>query len=202
VSDEKVVVRADHPRRRELEGQGRQVVARSWAAQLNAANVDLGRLRSLVDRARFVGVVRELGPADVSTALALDAATLGDYPGGVATSHTPLTIERATVSPERRAFGVVGQDGGLVAMTFLDVDTVRAETDFTVVAPAWRGRGLGSAVKAASVLGLMADGVSTFRTGGSAENAASLAANRSVGYIVDEEWLTFEIPASAQIRRL
>lgn len=57
-----------------------------------------------------------------------------------------------------------------------------------------RGLGLGSAVKAASVVALAAEGHCYFCTGGSADNAASLAANRSVGYVVDEEWLTLAGP--------
>ncbi|GGI41925.1 hypothetical protein GCM10010988_36470 [Cnuibacter physcomitrellae] len=64
------------------------------------------------------------------------------------------------------------------------------ETDFTVVDAPWRGRGIGAAVKAASVLALLGEGQTRFRTGGDAGNAASLGASLALGYVVDEEWLT------------
>ncbi|MEG8034485.1 hypothetical protein QP157_03855 [Sphingomonas sp. LR61] len=75
-------------------------------------------------------------------------------------------------------------------MTFVDVDGTEAETHFTVVHRAWRSRGLSIAVKAASVLVLAAEGVTRFRTGGSADNTAILRANDAVGYVRDEEWVT------------
>ena len=190
------VVRDDDARRGELEADGWRVVHRSWGARLDADRVDVGLLRGLVGRVEASGAtVRELGPADVEAVLALDAATLGDYPGGVATAHAPLTAARATTGPGRRAFGVL-VGGALAAMTYVDVDVDgrRAETDFTVVAPARRGLGLATAVKAASVLALRADGVRAFRTGGSDLNAAILAANGLLGYVVDERWLTYDRP--------
>ncbi|WP_307041753.1 hypothetical protein [Agromyces ramosus] len=82
--------------------------------------------------------------------------------------------------------------GRALAVTYIDISGPCAETDFTVVDGAQRGLGLGAAVKATSVLALMNVGVEIFRTGGSADNAASLATNRSVGYIVDEQWVTLE----------
>ncbi|WIB68909.1 hypothetical protein DEI93_07735 [Curtobacterium sp. MCBD17_035] len=72
----------------------------------------------------------------------------------------------------------------------MDIDGVEAETHFTVVHRAWRGRGLGIAVKAASVLTLAAEGVTRFRTGGSVDNVAILRANDALGYVRDEEWVT------------
>jgi GNAT superfamily N-acetyltransferase len=186
------VLPADAQERSELEAQGWTVVARSFGAQLDGHDVDQPRLQGLVARVADVGSVRELSHADVDAVLALDALTIGDYPGSIATQHTPLDRQRATPSESRRSFGVVLESGELVAMTFVDVDGSAAETDFTVVHPAWRGRGLGVAAKAASVLALLDDGVTRFRTGGSADNAAILAANDVVGYVRDEEWVTLE----------
>lgn len=37
-------------------------------------------------------------------------------------------------------------------------------------------------------------GVEVFRTGGAVENAAILATNRSLGYVIDEEWVTLAPP--------
>ncbi len=113
-----IVLPADAPRRVELERRGWRVVARSFGAQLDGDAVDRARLRSLVDRAGLT--VRALDDADVDAVLALDAATIGHYPGSVATRHEPFDRERATPSATRRGFGVWSGDD-LVGMTFVDV---------------------------------------------------------------------------------
>ncbi|WP_066583959.1 acetyltransferase [Cellulomonas timonensis] len=190
------ILRSDAPERSVLERDGWVVAARSWGAQLDAADCDRARLGALVARATPIGQVRALTADDVAIILALDAATANDYPGREATAHAPLTASRATVSPSRRAYGIVDADGSLAAMTFVDIEPEHAEVDFTVVAARRRGRGLSTAVKAASVLDLLDCGVTAFRTGGSSENSAILAANRAVGFEVDEEWLTLAPPAA------
>lgn len=192
------ILRADDPSADALLAAGWAVAARSWAAQLTAASCERARLLELRSRAGGVGHLRPLTTDDLAAILELDAATLADYPGGAATSHAPLTLERARASAGRRAHGVVLEGGPLAAMTFVDVDPDgrTAEVDFTVVAPPHRRRGLATAVKAASVLDLLHDGVTVVRTGGSADNAAILAANTTLGFVVDEEWLTLVAPWS------
>jgi predicted GNAT family acetyltransferase len=63
------------------------------------------------------------------------------------------------------------------------------ETDFTVTRAAARGRGLATAVKAAAVLDLAAQGHELFGTGGAGVNEASRRANEALGYVVTERWL-------------
>ena len=180
------------PRRAVLEEDGWSIAARSFGAQLDAVRVDRRRLQQLVTEAEGASSLRELTAADIDAVLVLDAATTDDYPGSAATRHEPLDLSRVTLSASRRAFGVFMPAGELVAMTFIDVKGVAAETDFTVVRRDQRGRGLGVAVKACSILSLLSDGVDRFRTGGSADNAAILRANDAVGYVRDEEWVTLE----------
>lgn len=187
---DQVIVRDDDPRMAVLQSEGWTITARSWAAQLSSPLLDTRRLRALIARVRGAGELREINNEDIDAVLLLDAATLDDYPGGIATRHQPLTADRARVSRARRAFGFFDQLGQAIAVTYVDIDGNRAETDFTVVDRNHRGRGIGAAVKAASVLALLEDGVEHFRTGGSSENAASLAASVSVGYVVDERWVT------------
>jgi len=193
--EENAVLRGDDARVGELQGQGWRVVARSWGARLNAADVDTVLLSTILEHVRMDVLVRELEPSDRPAITALDDTTIGDYPGGVATIHNVLSPQRATVSGIRRGFGVITPDGEVIAMTFVDVDGTQVETDFTVVAKEWRGCGLATAVKAASVLALLLDGAKCFRTGGSHDNVASLAANTSLGYTIDEAWLTLAAPA-------
>ena len=192
---ERRVVRSDSAARAGLEASGWVVIARSWGAGLRADDGRIEQLKALVERVTPVAVIRELGPADVDAILGLDRETAHDYPGGIATAHAPLTFDGAVPTSEHPGWAAFVPDGRLVAMTFVDVDDALVETDFTVVHKEWRGRGLGAAVKAASVIALFAAGQTNFRTGGSAENAASIAANRGVGYVPDEEWLTYAAPA-------
>lgn len=197
---ETTVLPADHPEVAARLGAGWRITARSWAAQLDAEHVDRPRLTALVDRVAPI-VVRELGPADLGAVLRLDAATLDDYPGSAATQHAALTDASAALSPARRAFGAVTPDGALVGMTFVEVEGDTVETAFTVVAREHRGAGIGQAVKAASVLALREDAsVVRFRTGGSADNPAIIAACAALGYRRDEEWVTLGPPTAVRSR--
>ncbi|MGL3199932.1 MULTISPECIES: acetyltransferase [Curtobacterium] len=188
---ETTVLRAGDPRVAELIGTGWRMTARSWAAQLDADRADRAALRRFVERVAPI-VVGELGDADLPAVLALDAATVTDYPGSVATQHEALTESSAALSSTRRAFGAWSPSGDLVGTTYLDVDGDTVETAFTVIARDHRGRGIGTAVKAASVLALLDEDVVRFRTGGSADNPAIIAAGAAVGYLRDEEWVTLE----------
>jgi GNAT superfamily N-acetyltransferase len=184
------VIRADSEECTELEVNGWRVVARSWGASLDAEAIDRGHLEGLIDSRGAEVEIRELTVTDSTAVLALDALTLRDYPGDIATAHQQLTTEQATCTAEHRGWGAFTPAGELVAVTFTFPRPTVTETDFTVVHPTRRGQGLGSAVKAASVLALAAEGHRHFRTGGSLENVASIAANHAVGYVLDEEWLT------------
>ncbi|GAA2150538.1 hypothetical protein GCM10009826_06530 [Humibacillus xanthopallidus] len=169
------------------------MTARSWGARLELTDGHEQCWVAALDGLPPEDVCRELSAADVTAALALDSATARDYPGGVATAHERLTAVRASPAAGRRGFGVLDADQNLVAMTFVDVVDVvgaEAEVDFTVVARHRRGRGLATAVKAASLLALKRAGVTTVRTGGSDENSGILAANQALGFQVDEHWPT------------
>ncbi|OUE22316.1 hypothetical protein BFL36_10315 [Clavibacter michiganensis] len=201
MSPDPVILRSDDPRLGGLLADGWGVGARSWGAQLDADRVDEAALRASVAGVAPGLRIRELGPDDRDRILELDAATIDDYPGGPATRHAPFTPETALVgTPTRRAFGAVDEVGRLVAVTVVDVDAAgaRAETDVTVVAADHRSRGLGRAVKAASVLALLDAGIRVFRTGGSRDNAAIIAAGTALGYRIDEEWLTLRAPEPAE----
>jgi GNAT superfamily N-acetyltransferase len=188
------VLRDDSPEAAALLRAGWTVAARSFGARLDGDRVDRVRLRALASGRVADVTTRELGPHDVDDVLALDAQTLDGYPGSVATRHEPFDRSSATPGPTRRAWGALTSTGRLVGLTVVDLDGPTAETDVTVVHPDHRGRGLAAAVKAASVLALLDAGVLRFRTGGSADNPAIVAANATLGYVVDEGWLTLVAP--------
>lgn len=191
------VLRADDPRCERLADDGWTVTARSWAAHVELTPRHTQGWRDAMARLASTDTCRELTADDVPAVLALDAATAGDYPGSVATAHEALTPHTATPTVRRPAFGVLDDKGDLVAITFVDIeaDPTWAEVDFTVVAPHRRRQGLATALKAASLLGLMERGVTDVRTGGSDENRGIIAANEALGFRVDERWVTMVAPA-------
>lgn len=179
-----------------LLADGARVVSESWGARLELPeggelDAALDRLRALVARAVEAGlVVRELESA--AELLDLESATRGDYPDGPATPR-PSDEDVDRVLREGRVFGAY--DGELlVGATAIERLPDRAETAFTSVRAGQRGRGVASAVKAASVIALAAEGVRTFGTGGAGSNAASLGMNRAVGYRITERWVTLTAP--------
>lgn len=143
------VLRHDSPDAAALIVEGWTVEARSFGALLEADHVDRARLLALLGAGPSDVTIRELGPDDVDDVLALDAMTVADYPGGVATRHEAFDRTSATPGPRRRAWGAQTSTERLVALTFVDLGEHVAETDVTVVHPEHRGRGLAAAVKSA-----------------------------------------------------
>jgi GNAT superfamily N-acetyltransferase len=181
------VVRADDPRCAVLEAAGYTVVGESWAARLR--DPDPARLERAVRRA--AGVVRELEPSYAEALHELETANEADYPYTPATHRVVGSVETVReLWSTGRVFGALDGDR-LVAATHIGPD---GETGFTSVRDGYRGRGLGQAVKAASILALLAEGITVFGTGGAAANDASLGANLALGYIIDERWRSYSPP--------
>jgi GNAT superfamily N-acetyltransferase len=188
------VVREDDPRCAELEAAGYRVVGESWGARLRLSEPpDLSVMREAVARAQALGIaVRELSPDFSDELFSLEYQNHADYP------FTPATAQKLRDADAIRGlwdgyriFGAL--DGALlVAATVISQATDRGETQFTSVLSAYRGKGLGKAVKAASILALAEDGVRLFGTGGAAVNEASLGANRTLGYTIEERWRSYQ----------
>ncbi|MGN6744230.1 MAG: GNAT family N-acetyltransferase [Amnibacterium sp.] len=192
------VLRDDDPRTARLLAEGWRVAAESWGARLRLGEPpDLGALERLVARARRVAEIAELGEAWAPAIAALESETHEDFPQTPATPHVVRNaVETAALwQAGFRAFGAA-VDGRLVAATLLRRSGDAAETEVTTVHPKHRRLGLGAGVKAASILALAREGVRAFGTGGAAENEASLAMNRAVGYVIEERWLSLVPPGS------
>jgi GNAT superfamily N-acetyltransferase len=124
----------------------------------------------------------------------VELANANDYPESAATHHEIPTLEHLVgmIHAGVRFWGVF-LEGRLVAVTSLDRKGQRWNTKFTSVLAEYRGRGLGAAVKAASISALFNEGVRWFSTGGAASNEASLGANRTPGYVLEPTWRTYPI---------
>lgn len=190
------IVRDDDPRIASLEAAGYRVVGESWAARLR--NPDRELLASAVLRASSAGLdVRELDPSYAEALFALESVNEKDYPYTPATHREVGGLGRieALWSEGARVFGAF--DGSLlVAATLISAKPERAETQFTSVLDGYRGRGIGQAVKAASILAFLSEGIEVFGTGGAGVNEASLGANRALGYVIEERWRSYAPPPS------
>ncbi|WP_159794709.1 GNAT family N-acetyltransferase [Puerhibacterium puerhi] len=191
------VLRDGDPAVAALSADGWTVAAESWGARLRVTAAVLGRCAAAVTAATDAGwELLVLGPHDAAAVVALDAACAADYPDTAATRHDvpdAAALERDLRSGARWAYGAAAADGRLDAVTVLYPSVGReaamVETDFTVTRAAVRGRGLATAVKAAAVLDLAAQGHELFGTGGAGVNEASRRANEALGYLVTERWL-------------
>lgn len=191
------ILREDDPEHTRLLEAGWRVVSTSWGARLELeAGADTTVLERAVARARGAGyVVRLLGVEDLPAITVLDAMVGPDFPDTPASRHEPLPegLDRGLAAGAWLAVGAE-HDGGLVAFTLAYPESDRYEVERTAVAPAHRGRGLAQAVKAVSILTTRAAGVRRWGTGGAGVNAASLAMNRALGFVLEPLWHTLAPP--------
>jgi len=177
---------------------GYAVTSRSWGALLEVGD-DLSAFQDAVTAATARGVaLRPLVAADAEAAARLHTASRADFPSTPATEADRYgTAEMAELLAGSHAVGAWA-GGELVAMTLVLVAQPgdAAETELTLTRADHRGRGLATAVKAEAVLDLVRVGVTRFATGGAQVNAAMLAVNRRLGYVLEPQWLTLTVPAS------
>lgn len=174
---------------------GFEVVGESWGAELQvdggpAGTETIDRLRAHRDAVVASGlVVRELTADDAEAIADLDASSWEGVPTTPATVHAPVDSSevRGWSTRGRRAFGAL--DGEQLVGVCVGA---AGDNDFVVVAPTHRGRGIGTAVVAAWMLGAIEAGERAFSAGGAAQNARSLGMIRAAGFRVTERWLSLQ----------
>ncbi len=194
-SDE-VIVREDDSRCTELETEGYEVIGYSWGANLRFDDSsDLTLFDERVRRVRNEGfTIRELSSNELSGIAEVEFANVSDYPQSAATRHEmPTLVHLNDMTHAGVRFWGVLLKGRLVAVTSLERLGQRWNTKFTSVLAEYRGRGIGVAVKAASISTLFNEGERWFSTGGAASNEASLGANKALGYVLEPAWRTYSM---------
>jgi mycothiol synthase len=89
---------------------------------------------------------------------------------------------------------------GYASLIFLPGSTTRAHHDMTAVLPAWRGRGVGRALKRATIAWAKSAGLESLETGNEERNAPMRALNETLGYRERPNEITFRGPlAGARI---
>ena len=176
---------------------GYVIVGESWGARLRLSDPpDLSALNAAIVAAKEQGfLIQELDASWARQVTALEALNHSDYPYTPAT-EVPHRDESDVLELWRRGcrlFGAI-DDGQLVASSVISLTTARGETEFTSVHPSYRRRGLAVAVKAASIMALVDDGVRIFGTGGAQVNTGSIRMNEHLGYAIEERWLSLTMP--------
>lgn len=193
-----MVLRDDDPHRDDLEARGFTVVGQSWGARLEMADPpNLSICREAISRVQAAGIrISELRATSSADLYELEKANNADYPFTPATSHDLLDAAaiRALWDKGFRVFGAYDR-GQLVGATLIAHGENHAETEFTSVLASHRGRGIGAAVKAASIIACADAGARVFGTGGAAANEASLGVNQALGYQITERWYSYKSPA-------
>ena len=189
------IVRAEDPRVANLEACGYRLVGESWGAKLHLAEPpDLTKIEQAVARAEVAGItIQELSVEYADAVYELELANHADYPFTPATFQPPPEREsiRGLWDSGKRVFGALDGDV-VVAVVVGQIVNDTGDNDFASVLSTHRGRGLGAAVAAASIVAFAKEGVRMFTAGGAAVNAASLGLVNSLGFHVEEQWRSYE----------
>jgi mycothiol synthase len=89
-----------------------------------------------------------------------------------------------------------GEAIGYASLMFLPGSTTRAYHDMTAVLREWRGRGVGRALKQATIAWAKRAGVESLETGNEERNAAMRALNERLGYRERPNEITFRGPVA------
>ncbi|MDJ0325332.1 hypothetical protein QMG61_16320, partial [Cryobacterium sp. PH31-AA6] len=153
------VVQSNDPRAQELTQAGYVVVGESWGARLRLSDPpDLWRQAAAVAAATAQGfTIQELDASWAPQVAALEALNYDDYPFTPATA-VPRRSEADMLGLWTSGYRLFGanHDGLLAAVTVINQDAGRGETEFTSVHPSYRRIGLAIAVKGASITALAA----------------------------------------------
>lgn len=191
------IVRNDDPRCADLEGSGYILVAESWGARLRIGNDDeMSRFADAINRVLGIEILIEELSADYAVALfELELINNPDYPYTPATSRTLPSIEsiRSLWSPENRIFGALSS-GVLIGALATSRQETLVELDFASILREHRGKGIGKALAAAAIIEWVQQGVYLFGTGGASVNEASLGTVKSLGFLVEERWRSYQSP--------
>ena len=170
----------------------------SWGAHLELRDYDPARFQPLEERLFLAGFeTSRLDPdapeADWDAVYTLYRQGLADAPHNPTT--TPESLGRAewrgTIVGEEAAF-VTRRAGEIVALTRLTPRGRGVESEGTVTGRDWRGRGLGTALKAHALAWAKGEGYVQADAGGTVLNLPMLRMNARLGYRPERMWITWE----------
>lgn len=191
------VVNSLDPKCLELETLGYTLVGKSWGAHLRLSDpIDLSKYSEKISNLTAIGYrVEPLPPATAQAVLELELLNNLDYPYTPATSHALPTYETVMNlwKPGKRIFGAF-KESQLIGVVAASKREKEVNIDFAIVRKEHREMGVGSAISSLAIITYANLGERLFSTGGAAVNAASQATVKNLGFVVDEQWRSYERP--------
>ncbi len=191
------IVNALDSKCQELEIAGYAIVGESWGAHLRLSDpIDLRRYLEKIYKLHAMGYRVESLPLGLAEqVLELELINNPDYPYTPATVHAPPTYEgtMGLWKPGNWIFGALKEEQ-LIGVLAASKTTKEVSIDFGSVRREHRGLGVGSAIASLAIMTHANLGARFFSTGGAAVNEASQATVKSLGFVVDEQWRSYEIP--------
>lgn len=158
--------------------------------------IDLNRYSEKISKLMTIGYrVEPLPLAAAQAVLELELLNNPDYPYTPATSHA-LPTYKSVMSlwkPGNWIFGAF-KESQLIGVVAASKGEKEVNIDFASVRKDHRGLGVGSAISSLAIITCANLGERLFSTGGAAVNEASQATVRSLGFVVDEQWRSYERP--------
>ena len=179
-----------------LAAAGFQNKWQSWGAHLDLASFDFAPYQPLEERLFLDGFevedVTERANGPLGHALyALFLAARADTPYNPTTTHFASSYARFREDVlGGQVFGAL-RKGELAGYTTLTARQREVESDHTAVAAAYRGRGLGTLLKARALAWAKSQGYVEAGTGGTVMNLPMLRVNQKLGYQVSPMWVTW-----------
>ena len=189
------IVNARDPKCQALEALGYVIVGQSWGAHLRLSDpIDLALYLAKISRLQSSGYRVESIPLDLADqVLELEVINNPDYPYTPATAQAVPTFEstRTLWKPGKWVFGAFKEEL-LIGVVAASKGAKEVNIDFGSVRREHRGLGVGSAIASLAISTYANLGESLFSTGGAAVNEASQATVRSLGFVVDEQWRSYQ----------
>ena len=191
------IVNSLDPKCIELEALGYTVVGKSWGAHLRLIDpFDLNSYSEKISNLTAIGYrVEPLPLAAAQAVLELELLNNPDYPYTPATCHALPTYKSVMNlwQPGNWVFGAF-KESQLIGVVAASKGEKEVNIDFASVRKDHRGLGVGSAISSLAIITCANLGERLFSTGGAAVNEASQATVRSLGFVVDEQWRSYESP--------
>ena len=191
------IANALDPKCQELEALGYVIIGESWGAHLQLSDpAELGSYSRRISRLQTLGFRVESLPLGLAVqVLELELINNPDYPYTPATMHAMPTYEstRSLWKPSNWVFGAF-KEGLLVGVVAASKGAKEVSIDFGSVRREHRGLGVGSAIASLAISTYANLGERLFSTGGAAVNEASRATVRSLGFVVNEQWRSYQRP--------
>jgi hypothetical protein len=196
------VVNSLDPRCQELESLGYTIVGKSWGAHLWLTDpLNLEKYSEKISNLQASGYrVESLPFGFAEQVLELELINNPDYPYTPATAQAIPTYEstKGLWKPGNGIFGAFKEEQ-LIGVIAASTGSRALNIDFGSVRQNHRRLGVGSAVASLAIITFANLGERHFSTGGAVVNEASQASVKSLGFNVDERWLSYERPNSESL---